>query len=57
MNLELKFKNRVAIISGAASGLGLLSAQLLAESGAKVVMTDINFEAVEKAFGVQVAMQ
>ncbi len=42
----MRFENRVAVISGAASGMGLLSAQRLAAEGAKVVLTDVNLEAV-----------
>ena len=42
----MRFKNKVAIITGAASGMGLLSAQTLAKEGAKVVLTDINEIAV-----------
>jgi NAD(P)-dependent dehydrogenase (short-subunit alcohol dehydrogenase family) len=42
-------ENRVAIVSGAASGMGLLTAQRFAESGARVVLTDVNAEAVTKA--------
>ena len=45
----MKFKNKVAIISGAASGMGLALSQRLAEEGAKVVLTDVNLEAAEKA--------
>ncbi len=45
----MRFKNKVAIISGAASGMGLLSAQNLAKEGAKVVLTDINAEALVTA--------
>jgi len=45
----MRFQNRVAIITGAASGMGLLSAQQLAEEGAKVVLTDVNLEAVAAA--------
>ncbi len=45
----MRFKDRVAIISGAASGMGLLSAQNLCKEGAKVVLTDINPVAVEAA--------
>lgn len=39
-----RVENKVAIITGAASGLGLASAKRLAEEGAKVVMADINVE-------------
>jgi NAD(P)-dependent dehydrogenase (short-subunit alcohol dehydrogenase family) len=45
----MRFKDQTAIITGAASGMGLLSAQLLAAEGAKVVLTDINQDAVEAA--------
>ncbi len=45
----MRFKDKVVIITGAASGMGLLSAQLLAEEGAKVVLTDVNSTAVEDA--------
>jgi NAD(P)-dependent dehydrogenase (short-subunit alcohol dehydrogenase family) len=45
----MKFKNKVTIITGAASGMGLLSAQQYAAEGAKVVLTDINSEAVQAA--------
>lgn len=45
----MRFKDRVAIITGAASGMGLLSAQQFAEEGAKVVLTDVNEEAVTAA--------
>jgi len=37
-----RVQDKVAIITGAASGLGLASAQRLAEEGAVVVMVDIN---------------
>ncbi len=45
----MRFKNKVAIISGAASGMGLLTARCLAEEGAKVVLTDISADAVNAA--------
>jgi NAD(P)-dependent dehydrogenase (short-subunit alcohol dehydrogenase family) len=45
----MRFKDRVAIISGAASGMGLLTAQRLAEEGASVVLTDVNEEGVIEA--------
>ncbi|OGV49800.1 MAG: hypothetical protein A2017_00930 [Lentisphaerae bacterium GWF2_44_16] len=40
----MRFKNKVAIVSGAASGMGLLTAQKLTEEGAKVILTDINID-------------
>ena len=45
----MKFEGKVAMITGAASGMGLLSAQKLAEEGAKVVLTDVNADAVAGA--------
>lgn len=45
----MRFKDKAAIITGAASGMGLLAAQKLAREGAKVVLTDVNREAVEAA--------
>ena len=45
----MRFKDRTAIVSGAASGMGLLASQCLAREGAKVVLTDVNEEAVVAA--------
>jgi len=45
----MRFKDRTAIVTGAASGMGLLTAQKLAEEGAKVVLTDVNLDAVTAA--------
>lgn len=44
-----EFANRTAIITGAASGMGLLCSQMLAENDANVVMVDANEEAVQQA--------
>ncbi|AKS32179.1 SDR family NAD(P)-dependent oxidoreductase [Mycolicibacterium goodii] len=43
-----RFAGRVAVITGAASGLGRASAQRLAADGAHVVAVDINGDAVEE---------
>lgn len=45
----MRFEDRVAIISGAASGIGLVTAQRFAENGARVVLTDVNEDAVTEA--------
>lgn len=46
--IELHFENKVAVITGAASGMGLLASKQLAAAGAKVVMCDVNKEALER---------
>jgi NAD(P)-dependent dehydrogenase (short-subunit alcohol dehydrogenase family) len=43
-----RLADKVAIITGAASGMGLSGAQLFAREGAKVVMADISLEALEQ---------
>ncbi len=45
----MSFRGKVAIITGAASGLGMLTAQNFAADGAKVLLTDVNNDAVEAA--------
>lgn len=44
-----EFVGKTAIVTGAASGMGLLSARKLAEGGANVVLCDVNGERVEAA--------
>jgi NAD(P)-dependent dehydrogenase (short-subunit alcohol dehydrogenase family) len=44
MDNKLSFEGKVAVISGGASGIGLGTAKLLAEHGAKVVLLDVNGE-------------
>src|SRR5256712_10384588 len=47
--MEFSFKDKVALVTGAASGLGLATATAFAESGAAVVLADWNEEAVRAA--------
>ena len=45
----MKLAGRVAVITGAASGIGLASARLFADEGALVVMGDLNEMAGQEA--------
>lgn len=42
-------KGHVSFVTGAASGLGLAFAEVMAENGAKVMMTDVNADGLAKA--------
>ena len=45
----MNLNNKLALVTGAASGIGLATAQAFAEAGAHVVLTDINKEKGEAA--------
>ena len=47
-NNPLDFTGKVALVTGAASGMGLATAQAFAEAGAAVMMADAREEAVEQ---------
>lgn len=55
----MNFKGKTAVITGASVGIGRAVALLLAEGGANLVLTDINYEGLEKVkkeaekFGVE----
>ena len=44
--MNISFENKVALVTGAGSGLGLATAKAFAESGASVVLADWNEKAV-----------
>lgn len=47
--MNISFENKVALVTGAASGLGLATAKAFAESGAAVVLADWHEQAVQSA--------
>lgn len=47
--MSFSFKDQVALVTGAASGMGLAASKAFAASGASVVMVDVNEEAVINA--------
>lgn len=46
--MKMKIRDRVAIVTGGASGLGQATVQALAEQGAKVVILDLNEEKAQQ---------
>ena len=49
MNNPLDFRGKVALITGAASGMGRATARAFAKAGAAVVLADFNEDAVNAA--------
>ncbi|MFJ2173005.1 glucose 1-dehydrogenase [Streptomyces sp. NPDC087851] len=49
MNPTYNFENKVALVTGAASGMGLATARAFAEAGAAVVLADVDDGAVRAA--------
>lgn len=45
----MRMKDRIVVLTAAASGIGLASSRLIAQEGARLVLADINDEAGEKA--------
>src|SRR6201996_842510 len=49
MQMNISFENKVALVTGAASGLGFATAKAFAESGASVVLADWSEKEVQAA--------
>ena len=47
--VDKSFVDRVALVTGAASGMGLVTARFFAEAGAAVVLADVNASAARSA--------
>ncbi len=47
--MEINFKNKVALVTGAAGGIGLMTARLFTEAGASVVLADVDVAVMERA--------
>jgi NAD(P)-dependent dehydrogenase (short-subunit alcohol dehydrogenase family) len=48
MNPVCDFKGQVALVTGAAKGMGLATARMFAESGASVVLADLDGDLAAK---------
>jgi NAD(P)-dependent dehydrogenase (short-subunit alcohol dehydrogenase family) len=49
--MDISFENKVALVTGAGSGLGLATARAFAQAGAAVVLADVNEAALRSAAG------
>ena len=54
--METGLAGKVALVTGGASGIGLACVRALADEGARVVVADLNAEAVPEVGGVTVAV-
>lgn len=47
--MDIRFDNKIALVTGAAGGIGFTVAKMLAEAGAKVAIADINERQINEA--------
>ena len=47
---EMRFKDKVVIVTGATSGIGAVTAEMFAEEGAKVILTGRKRESLLPGF-------
>ena len=53
--MKFCFENKVALVTGAASGMGLATAKAFAEAGAAVALADVNGDGARAAADALVA--
>ena len=53
---KFKLTGKIAVVTGAARGIGLSTVEALAEAGATVVLTDMNAEVLAAAIAAQPTM-
>src|SRR5438105_15528610 len=49
ITMNLSFQNKVALVTGAGSGMGLVTARAFSEAGAAVALADVHENAVRSA--------
>ena len=47
--MDFRLDDKVALVTGAASGIGLACAEMLAEGGAKIALVDYHLETLAEA--------
>ena len=47
--LSRSIENKIALITGATSGMGLATAKLFSDEGAQVIVTDLNQDKINEA--------